>query len=226
MRGDVRAVRREHRGEQVLGRGLAGRARDRHAPRAPSARRHARARRRAQRAGRRRRARRPRARPRRAAGVLRPTSTPHAPAASASAAKRPPSTCSPGSPTNRSPGPASRESIDRALRARRTARAGGDQPRARRLRRRAQATRRARSASRATVDVVERHLAAARELLPLLVALAGDHDDVAASARAPTARSIAARRSSSDLGASGALDPGDDLGDDRLAGPPSAGCRR
>ena len=50
---------------------------------------------------------------------------------------------------------------------------------------------RARSASRATVDVVERHLAAARELLALLVALAGDHDHVAGRARARPRRAIA-----------------------------------
>ena len=55
-----------------------------------------------------------------------------------------------------------------------------------------------RSASRATVDVVERHLAPARELLALLVALAGDHDHVArrgaarSRARSPSRRSTIA----------------------------------
>ena len=44
-------------------------------------------------------------------------------------------------------------------------------------------------------DVVERQLATALELLALLVALAGDDDDVARPAPAATARSIAARRS-------------------------------
>ena len=53
-----------------------------------------------------------------------------------------------------------------------------------------------RSASRATVAVVERDLAVG-ELLALLVALAGDQDDVASARRARSRASIAAARSGS-----------------------------
>src|SRR5204863_1303873 len=105
------------------------------------------------------------------------TRTPHAPAASAWAAKRPPSARSPGRPTNRSPWVTSREST--------TARRGPS-------RRGAGCTRRAPDASArrsgdqactqrlpGDVRVVEGDLVAAGELLPLLVALAGDDDHVA-----------------------------------------------
>src|SRR4051812_4177695 len=125
------------------------------------------------------------------------TTTPQAPASSAAAANAPPSTCSPGSPKKRSPGWTARESI--------TARAGPPaarppacsrtssapavpamrwalqcftrRPSASRLERgrrhRLRLERRARHG-----DVVERLLAAARELLPLLVALPRDDHDV------------------------------------------------
>src|SRR5215218_2480636 len=134
-------------------------------------------------------------------------STPHAPARSASAAKRPPSTRSPGSAKNRSPGSIARESITARTgppprpRAPRTSsapaapairwslqrltpgwaplwRAASSRPG---VSRRAPLRRLARLAERGArdLDVVERLLAPAGELLPLLVALAGDHDDVA-----------------------------------------------
>ena len=198
VRGDDAQLRREHRGEQVLRRRLAGRAGDadhlrRRAPAATRARA-----RRARPAGRRRRSRAPRVAerpsPRARARPARPTRRPR----SAAAAYAPPSTCSPGSPTNRSPGPAARESIDRPLRARSPRAAAGSQ--------RAAAPAACgdplrRSSSRAPQrlardgDVVERHLAPAGELLALLVALAGDHHDVARRRASATARSIAARRS-------------------------------
>ena len=92
-------------------------------------------------------------------------------------AKRPPSTCSPTSPTNRSPGPAARESITArdgppACGAGATSRppaacatCSGDHSCTQRL--------------TGDGDVVEGHLAPALELLALLVALAGHDDDVA-----------------------------------------------
>src|SRR3954453_1567038 len=110
------------------------------------------------------------------------TSTPHAPAASACGANLPPSTFSPTRPTNRSPAWMSRESIVTRVG---PARSG--------LRTGAGATSRAPAASATRSDdqptterltrdgdVVERDLLAVRELLALLVALAGDQHDVAA----------------------------------------------
>ncbi len=80
------------------------------------------------------------------------------------------------------------------------------------------AGRAAASSSRATVAVVERDLPAAVELLPLLVALAGDHDQVARLRPAASARAIAARRSGSTSTQFAAVggDALEDLRDDRL----------
>src|SRR3954470_11127091 len=128
------------------------------------------------------------------------------------AAKRPPSTFSPGRPTNRSPNPTSRESItarrgpcprpvDRASRAPvASATRSGDQSCTQRLPRHRR--------------VVERDLAAARELLALLMALAGDDDDIAVGGQADR---LLDGRAPVDLDAQVvARDPGDDLRDDRL----------
>src|SRR2546423_14146951 len=128
------------------------------------------------------------------------------------AAKRPPSTFSPGRPTNRSPNPTSRESItarrgpcprpvDRASRAPvASATRAGDQSCTQRLPRHR--------------GVVEGDLVAVRELLALLVALAGDDDDVAVGGQPD---GLLDRRAPVDLDAHVlALDPRDDLGDDRL----------
>src|SRR3954452_1484624 len=93
------------------------------------------------------------------------TRTPHAPPASACAANVPPSTLAPGSPTNRSPAPTSRESI-----VARTGRSSDDQSITERL--------------AGDGDVVERDLLPVRELLALLVALAGDQHHVAALGQA------------------------------------------
>src|SRR3954452_5068493 len=140
-----------------------------------------------------------------------PPRTPQAPPPSACGAKRPPSTLSPASPTKRSPSPTARESM--------TTRAGppargagaasrapaacatrsGDQSRTQRL--------------AGDGDVVERDLAPPLELLPLLVALAGDDHDVAR---------LGDRDRSLDRGAAVDLDVDaapaalQDLGDDRL----------
>src|SRR3954452_18298543 len=106
-----------------------------------------------------------------------PTRTPHAPLASACGANRPPSTFSPASPTKRAPSPTPREPLtprcgpgacgpvltSRAPAA--CATRSGDQSRTERL--------------AGDGDVVEGDLAPAGELLALLVALAGDHEDVA-----------------------------------------------
>ena len=173
----VASLLADHRGEEVLRRGLAGRAGDADDLRAELPAPRGRERAAARRAGRRPRARRrrPSAARRARARRARPTRPARAPARRT----RPPSTFSPRRPTKRSPGPASRESMtarDGPV-ARRRAR---DEPRARRPRRPAQASTRARrSASRATVTSSNGTLRAVRELLALLVALAGDDDDVA-----------------------------------------------
>src|SRR4051812_2846601 len=139
-----------------------------------------------------------------------PTRTPHAPAASACGAKRPPSTLSPASPTKRSPSPTARESM--------TTRAGppargagaasrapaacatrsGDQSRTQRL--------------AGDGDVVERDLAPPLELLALLVALAGDDDDVA---RLRDAHGALDRGAAVELDVDARAAALEDLGDDR-----------
>ena len=188
-RGD-RAVRGDHRRDQVLRRRLADRAGDRDHVRgqvAPPC-----ARQRAERRERMLGGEHGAALGRRG-GLARPGRRgEHAPCAgrSASAANSPPSTRSPGSATNRSPGSTARESITtragpvggavapaHAARPRPRRRSAGRSSASRATSATPRAT--ARSASRATVDVVERLLAPAGELLALLVALAGDHDDVA-----------------------------------------------
>ena len=75
--------------------------------------------------------------------------------------------------------------------------------------------------------VVEGDLPAALELLALLVALAGDHDEIAG--RGPAERQRDRRPAVGlDLDALAAVggDPLEDLLDDRVRDPPSAGCRR
>src|SRR3954469_7073892 len=106
-----------------------------------------------------------------------PTSTPHAPASNACGANREPSTLSPARPTNRSPGPTAREPM--TTRAGPSARGAG-------VASRAPAACATRSGDQSRTqrlagdgDVVERDLAPGLELLPLLVALAGDDHDVA-----------------------------------------------
>ena len=166
-----------------------------------------------------------RARARRA----RPRRPPRAPRAACS----PPSERSPRSPTNRSPGPAWRESMlarrgPGSLAAPWTARPRDAAPAARATRAASQPSRGlpARStrlrpsaitrwprgspagAQRLPGDghVVEGHLAAPGQLLPLLVALAGDHQHVARAAPTRSASAIAAPRSAIERtgGASGA----------------------
>ena len=171
---DHAPVRRDQRGDQVLGRRLADRAGDgdhRRAQLAPP-----RARQRAERrqrvlGGQHDRRRRP-SRPAR-----RDEHAPGARLQRARAANSPPSTRVPASPTNRSPGPTSRESI--TTRSRRAG-AAAHEPRAGRLGdpRRVPALTTAQRLARHR-HVVERLLAAARELLALLVPLAGDHHHVA-----------------------------------------------
>ena len=149
------------------------------------------------------------------------TTTPHAPASSATVANAPPSTFSPGMPKKRSPGWTARESI--------TARPGppASRPPAGSRTSSAPAVPATRWALQCFTrapgrlqrlaghgDVVERLLAPALELLALLVALAGDHDDVAGPRERDGARD---RRAAVDL----ALDvpaarPGRDRLDDRL----------
>ena len=130
---------------------------------------------------------------------------PRRPATSASAAKRPPSTWAPASPKKRSPG-RPRAGVDhRALGA--AALAAGERSRRRPRRRSVLAassitTGSGPARSRAQlfagdVAVVEGDLPAALELLALLVALAGDHDEVAGRTRGRRPRAIAARRSTS-----------------------------
>src|SRR3954449_11614026 len=139
-----------------------------------------------------------------------PTRTPHAPAASACGAKRPPSTLPPMSPTKRSPAPTARESM--------TTRAGppacgagaasrapaacatrsGDQSRTQRL--------------AGDGDVVERHLVTVDELLALLVALPGDHHDVARLGRPDR---LLDRGAPVDLDLDARAAALEDLGDDR-----------
>src|SRR3954452_11567072 len=139
-----------------------------------------------------------------------PTSTPHAPDSSACAANRPPSTFSPMSPTKRSPAPTARESM--------TTRAGppacdagaasrapaacatrsGDQSRTQRL--------------AGDGDVVERHLVTVDELLALLVALPGDHHDVARLGRPDR---LLDRGAPVDLDLDARAAALEDLGDDR-----------
>src|SRR3954451_16202001 len=106
-----------------------------------------------------------------------PTSTPHAPASNACGANSEPSTLSPARPTNRSPRPTARESM--TTRAGPSARGAGAASRAP-----AACATRSGDQSRTQRlagdgDVVERDLASRLELLPLLVALAGDDHDVA-----------------------------------------------
>src|SRR4051794_19039028 len=139
------------------------------------------------------------------------TRTPHAPPSSARSANAPPSTFSPRSPTNRSPSPASRESmtarrgpsavVERSSRApAASATRSGDQARTQRLPRHRR--------------VVERDLVPVRELLALLVALAGDDDDIAVGGQRDR---LLDRRAPVDLDAHVvAVDAGDDLGHDRL----------
>ncbi len=97
--------------------------------------------------------------------------------------------------------------------------AAAREPRARRpvLIRAAASRPAAASASRATVDVVERKLAPAGELLALLVALAGDDHDVAGRGRAPTARAAIASAAVGEWSSRPVASAcRRDLGDDRL----------
>ena len=100
---------------------------------------------------------------------------------------------SPGRATNRSPGATARESIatprhGRVPAGRRAARDGGDLAR----RERDHAARRAPRAPRGPPSRSSNGIVPVGQLLAVLVALAGDDDDVARLARRPTARSIAA----------------------------------
>src|SRR4051812_4791618 len=162
------------------------------------------------------------------------TRTPQAPASKAAAAKRPPSTCSPRNPTNRSPADSPRVSI--------SARAGPPGASATSSAPASEATRVAsqeitprppatpgRSATsrprpRDGLDrlardlaVVERLDAPARELLPGLVPLAGDHHDVAGPRHGDRAED---RRAAVGVALDGRVrfgrDAGLDLVDDRL----------
>src|SRR3954451_3437053 len=140
-----------------------------------------------------------------------PTSTPHAPASNACGANSEPSTLSPARPTNRSPGPTARESM--TTRAGPSARGAGGASRAP-----AACATRSGDQSRTQRlagdrDVVERDLAPGLELLPLLVALAGDDHDVAGLGDRDR---LLDRGAAVDLDVDAAPAALQDLGDDRL----------
>ena len=154
------------------------------------------------------------------------TSTPHAPPASACGREAP--AVDVLADAARRTGRRARPRASRSPRARARAVARAPAPRAARRRPAATLLRRparARSASRATATSSNGHLAAVRELLALLVALAGDHHHVAGRRPArPRARSPRGGRRLARP--SRRVHAGHDLGDDRLRVLASAGCRR
>ena len=165
----------------------------------------------------------------------RPTTTAPGAGASAAAAKTPPSCVLAGQAEEEVAGADLARVDDRPLGPRAVLGLRRAAPAHRRRRRSARGAARSRAAPgdetlellAGDVAVVEGDLPAVLELLALLVALAGDHDEVAGLRPAERQR---------DRGTPVGLDHGalaavgrdalEDLLDDRLRGPPSAGCRR